>query len=311
MYSGEGMESNLLRQLGAMMNTGQTRSLEELIDSDEQLRGMESMLLRTFTTSECMEPRRDLDDYGRTLFYGDLKAVKADFARRVAAARDESDRPLPEKEATRAAAQQIYELHWGPTRVPVFDLLFLATMIVPGKRAEILAVTKWLAIEAKVPVNGLDLSGSTATHHTISTKPGLDLEFAQILYDAGGDVGLRNRFGETAVCEALKIFEPREAETMRKATEAIRWYLTHGGNIDLKDNDGISARGMMELSRNEDKRRLGLEGRCCAFCALGPQDGGALLVCSRCRSARYCRPPRNCQTRDWPRHKTECKNTRK
>ena len=160
------------------------------------------MTLRRFATSECMEPSRDLDKYGQYLFSGNLTLVQIDFQRRVASYANKS----PE-EAKKAAADDLYAMHWGPTRVTLYNLLLLAIVIDPMGREGILQVTRWLANEAQVPVNGRDVSGTTAMHHAISTKPSFDPEFAQILYDAGGDVMIRNRYGETAVFEAVKIMD--------------------------------------------------------------------------------------------------------
>lgn len=281
------------------------------------------MFLRAYFTSETMEPARDLDLYGKKLLVGDLEAVKSDFARRVTEAITRAGGGTVE-DAKKAAVQEIYALRWGPTRVPIYNLLLLGTMIIPDNRSDILEVVQWLANQAKIPVNGRDVSGTLAIHHAISTKPGFDPEFAQILYDAGGDVNLRNRYGETGVFEAGKIYEAHRAEVVRQATAAISWYLSHGGNLDVKDNDGISARALLENNRvlhmktggtavaelyqmieKEDKRRQELGDKCCTFCGMEPKDG--LLTCSRCRSAKYCRPPRNCQRGDWPKHKTRCK----
>ncbi|TCD60336.1 hypothetical protein EIP91_010345, partial [Steccherinum ochraceum] len=218
-----------------------------------------------------------------------LDAVKANFERRVSAHGGDDA-------ARKSAADDIYALRWGPTRVPIYNLLLLATIIEPDKRAGILAVTRWLASDANVPVNGRDVSGTTAIHHSISTKPAFDPEFAQILLDAGGDVMIRNRYGETAVFEAGKIFESHKADVVEKATTAIKWYLTHGGSVDIKDNDGMSARGMLEDSRVvhsrrggatvaklyqmievEDRRRRVKDGRCCTFCGLEPPKDAPLL----------------------------------
>ena len=199
------------------------------------------MTLRRFATSECMEPSRDLDKYGQYLFSGNLTLVQIDFQRRVASYANKS----PE-EAKKAAADALYAMHWGPTRVTLYNLLLLATFIDPMGREGILQVTRWLANEAQVPVNGRDVSGTTAMHHAISTKPSFDPEFAQILYDAGGDVMIRNRYGETAVFEAVKVMDPDDAEQVERASGAIEFYLTHGGNMDIKDNDGAGARDVLE-----------------------------------------------------------------
>ncbi|TCD59751.1 hypothetical protein EIP91_011578, partial [Steccherinum ochraceum] len=51
LLSGAGLDAGMLSQLGAMLNSGECRSIEELLAGDEPLKGMESMMLRTFFTS--------------------------------------------------------------------------------------------------------------------------------------------------------------------------------------------------------------------------------------------------------------------
>ncbi|KAJ7857464.1 hypothetical protein B0H14DRAFT_2751205 [Mycena olivaceomarginata] len=181
----------------------QGRPLSELLKTNEILKGVESQRLRTFCTSECMEPGRDLDTYGISLAKGELAQVKADFARRVArhaAINPESPGPSTTEPPVKltpeaAAAQELYGLTWGPTRVPIYGLLGLMRIIYPERGAMHLAVARWLIQTAKVPVNAPDLSGTLAVSHAISTKPALDTEYAQLLFDAGGDLNNRNRYG--------------------------------------------------------------------------------------------------------------------
>jgi hypothetical protein len=181
------------------------RPLSELLKTNEILKGVESQRLRTFCTSECMEPGRDLDAYGISLAKGELAQVEADFARRVARhAAISPESPVAGPSITEppvkltpeaATAQELYGLTWGPTRVPIYGLLGLMRIIYPERGAMHLTVARWLIETAKVPVNAPDLSGTLAVSHAISTKPALDTEYAQLLFDAGGDLNNRNRYG--------------------------------------------------------------------------------------------------------------------
>jgi hypothetical protein len=177
--------------------------------TQETLKGAESQRLRTFFTSNCMEPGRDLDKYGVFLATGDLAEVKADFANRVArytALASESSAPAGTSTGTpavplspeAAAVQELYTLTWGPTLVRVYGLLGLLRIIYPARATRHLAVARFLIDEAHVPVDGGDLSGTHALSHAISTKPALDFEYAQLLYDAGGEINNRNRYGGTS-----------------------------------------------------------------------------------------------------------------
>ncbi|KAH9948584.1 hypothetical protein B0H21DRAFT_733158 [Amylocystis lapponica] len=307
-------------ELASQANAGGGRPLEELLNSNDPLKGVESQRLRNYFTSESMEPGRDLDEYGRAIFMGDLGSVQKDFSERVS----KHLKTQSEEAAREAASAELFALRWGPTRVPIFDLLLLATLIVPTERAQQLDIARWLIQQAKVPVDGTDLSGSTALYHTISTKPAFDPEYAEILHGAGADVNSRNRYGGTAAHEICLIWEPRNRAVVQRAADALEWYLRHGGNIDIKDNDGPTVRGAIsklvlsgirmttwDVVMREDERRKKLGDRCCTFCGREPQGETRLLTCSRCRSARYCAPSRPCQKADWPHHGKSCKQHRK
>jgi hypothetical protein len=51
--------------------------------STDPISGVDTLTLKAYFSSQCMEPWRDLDSYGRMVFDGNLGALKADFERRV------------------------------------------------------------------------------------------------------------------------------------------------------------------------------------------------------------------------------------
>ena len=250
---------------------------------------------------------------------GNLPAVQADFANRVEHFRRDCD---GDGTARSQAAQELFTLRWGPTDVPIYNLLGLSSELFPHKRAQQLEIARWLTMVAKVPVNGTDASGTTALAHAISTHPAFDPELAQILYEAGGDVNLRNRYGATpahAMCMILSL----DRKDLQKSEEALAWFMTHGGNVDVKDGDGFTARviaglaakklaskggnKLLEALEKEEKRREQRKDTCCTFCG---REDSKLLLCGRCKKAKYCEPSgRQCQKIDWPRHKSGCKST--
>ncbi|KAJ7593848.1 hypothetical protein C8J56DRAFT_925315 [Mycena floridula] len=278
----------------------------------EILKGAESQRLRTFCTREMLDIDRDLDPYGNLLCSGNFAGVKDDFSARVASFRDQG---LAEDEARQKAADGIYQMRWGPTEVPVYNILGLLVQIIPYNRPQYLLMARYLIEEAKVPVNGRDLSGTCALSHTFSTKPALDLAYAQILYDAGGEVNARNRYGGTVAHEIVTIWNK---ETV-KAEIALKWFLNHGGNLDIADGDGVTPRAVlkklfkggivgrstMKIVEEEDQRRRAIRKTCCALCG---REEGVSLRCKRCKTVLYCSPSvRGCQLLDWPRHKLVCK----
>lgn len=273
-----------------------------------------------------MVPGRDIqDDFGRAVFFGLLDVLQEDII-----ARTQKHAKSGESDPRAATVRDIYNMRWGPTQVPVFNLILLSTLLLKSMRAEHLKIARFLITDMKVPVDGTDLSGAQALYHAISTKPAFDPEYGQILYDAGGDVNARNRYGDTAAAE-IAMLTGYDAETTRRARDALAWFFAHGGNVDMRNNDGVSARWVMSSAHkqmmqhvgmnrplkdtpmwdvvlDEDARRKGLGMDACAFCGRGKkQTGRALLACSRCKGAAYCAPPSKCQNDDWKVHKEKCK----
>jgi MYND finger len=247
---------------------------------------------------------------------GELSEIQADFASRVEEFRKDSE---DEDSAKKAAAQELASLTWGPTAVPIYNLLGLSSMISPHQRPQHLSIARWLVSVAKVPVGATDASGTTALAHSISTHPSFDPELAQILYDAGGDVNLRNRYGATpghAMCMVLSLDE----RDLWRTEKALAWFVAHGGNVDVKDSDACSPRmaagitakrfaskggnKLLMILEKEDNRRGRRRDICCMFCG---REDVKLLQCGRCKEAKYCESTlRLCHKSDWPRHKLGC-----
>ena len=276
---------------------------------DEPLKGVESQRLRTYFTSSTMEPREDLDVFGYHVIHGDLSYVKEDFNDRV------------KRLGADEAVAEINRLRYGATKTPIYNVLLLGSIIQPALHKKQLEVVRWLALTAGVPVDGRDVSGTTALVHSLATHPSFDPEFAEILCAAGGDINARDRYGGTCGHGSATIWNPCDRALIRKKEATLRWWLEHGGNADIHDNDGISVRSLaltserrgmskelIRIVREEDARREQLIGKICGFCAKEQSvDGGKLLACGRCKKVKYCAPPRACQKSDWKKHKITCK----
>ncbi|TFY61984.1 hypothetical protein EVJ58_g4162 [Rhodofomes roseus] len=133
------------------------RTVEELIKSDDPLKGVEAARLRRWFSSSKMIPLRDLtDDFGSAVLFGRLEVVQADILARM---HKHAQRSTPDPRA--AVVRDIYEMRWGPTQVPIFNLILLSTLLVPAMRPQQLAVARFLINEMKMPVDGRDVSGAT------------------------------------------------------------------------------------------------------------------------------------------------------
>lgn len=104
-----------------------------------------------------MEPRRDPDDLGGKILTGDLPGVQSDYIMRTIHA-TVSDATLSEDEARDRAAAELYCMQWGPTQVPIFNLILLSLTIAPGRRSRQISVAKRLIDEVKLPVDGVDFT---------------------------------------------------------------------------------------------------------------------------------------------------------
>lgn len=288
--------------------------------TDEILKGVESQRLRSFCTSEYLIPARDLDEFGEMLLTGPLSSIEQNFesrTRRILELQDpDSEEGTSVYEATQRVCDDLFKMRWGPTRVPIFNLLGLFRILNPDEKALYFNIARFF-INQGVPVNGKDLSGTTALSHSFSTKPASDFDYAQLLYDAGGDVNNRNRYGGIVAHEIAAVYPPFSSGVKKTAVESMQWFLSHGGNVDIADSDGMALRSMCETFREvfpelmnvikkEDQRRKLIADSCCALCGM---QNAKLLLCARCRKARYCSPQQKaCQKLDWPRHKKSCKS---
>lgn len=203
-----------------------------------------------------------------------------------------------------ALRQELYLARWGPTRIPIYNVVLFFLHTSGFDRVVPLAVTRLLARDLCVPVDGSDVTGSTALYWAISSKPYAQIGFAQILFDVGGSVNQRNRFGCTAASE---IVQGTNADMMR-------WFVEHGGDVEQKDNDGMSPMMLVNhlgesarvLREVIERGRGDRDGSQCTNCGRvrGVEQEG-LMQCKRCRGVRYCGV--ECQTVDWRGHRSVCR----
>lgn len=121
------------------------RSLGQLLASKDMLTGEEADRLRDYVNKAYLDLGRDLKEPYKALFEdGDLTAFQEHFEGRV---RHFGGR-------RHEAAQELFKLRWGPTRVPVYTVLLEFATILPESRYKYIAIIEWLVDTAKVPVDG-------------------------------------------------------------------------------------------------------------------------------------------------------------
>ncbi|KAI4948406.1 hypothetical protein J4E91_005828 [Alternaria rosae] len=300
------MSAQFMQMLQNMQQRS-NRTLEDMINSDDQLAGMDGMELRGWSYKNPTVPSRDLKDpVGQTLL--------AIFNQEFDALQNYVEMMIKQlggtEEARETLRKDLYAKRWGPTRTTIYGVLLPALHMMPNKKQELLGVAKYLANDLKVPVDGKDVVGSTALFWAISTKPYVQPEFAQILFDAGGSVNTKNRFGATAGSEIAQA--DLHGDTS-KNVQMLKWYVEHGGDVDSKDTDGMSIKILVEMMNMKvpamaavlkNGRGPRKEGDC-TNCGRSPKDGKVFSACGKCKKPRYC--SQECQKVDWKGHKKVCK----
>lgn len=107
---------------------------------------------------------------------------------------------------------------------------------------------------ADFSTTGTDMAGSTALAYSINTKPCFNPEFAQIMLDAGGDINRRDRFGAIIAHDITTVHLYRNnTAAYEKAGRALQWFLEHGGNLDVEDGEGTTARRIIAALEPTDR----------------------------------------------------------
>jgi hypothetical protein len=279
-------------------------SLDDLRSSNEKLSGMDAMELRGFASKSPMIPHRDLTDpLG--------KALMADFQGQSGALRAYLDKRLSSLNGdTATLVKELYEKRWGPTKIPIFNVILQFLIFNPENKSQILKTTKYLANDLNVPADGTDMTGASSLYWAISTKPYTETEYAQVLFDAGASVNQKNRFNGTAASEIGQV--DFTADT-KKNVQMMKWYIEHGGDVDAKDNDGMNVRMLAEMMRKRvpaieevvKKGRGTRKDHQCENCGRKASSERPFSTCSRCKGVKYC--SQECQKVDWKGHKKSCR----
>ncbi|CAG7851342.1 SubName: Full=Uncharacterized protein {ECO:0000313/EMBL:CCA70279.1} [Serendipita indica DSM 11827] len=152
------------------------------------------------------------------------------------------------------------------------------------------------------PIDLPDIAGLTALHHVaMNNYRGEVLKF---LLENGANPNARDRYGCSPIFDAMK----------HGQAEAFDMCLQYGADLDLRENDGYTARRLAKMAgptidavvqrhlRKKEGKPAHLEDKNrCTHCG----SDGCRNQCSRCKTARYCNS--DCQAKHWKAgHKHTC-----
>ncbi|KAF2849493.1 hypothetical protein T440DRAFT_499701 [Plenodomus tracheiphilus IPT5] len=227
------------------MQPRSNRSLQDLIDSNDQLTGMDALELRGWASNNPLIPTRDLTDpLGKVLLStvnGNWDALQNYINSRKASLGDD-------EAATEIVQDELYAARWGPTRLPIYNVILQFFFFAPENESKLLNLTRYLTTTIRVPIDATDATGATALYWSISTKPFAVPTFAQLLFSAGGSVNTRNRFGGTTGSEIAQADVHGDTS---KNVEMMRWFVQHGGDVHAKDNDGMNVRMLVDMMKKK------------------------------------------------------------
>ena len=185
-------------------------------------------------------------------------------------------------------------------------ILQFLNFFTPDSKQHLLDLTLYLTQDLKVPVTGTDAIGTTALYSAISCKPFAATDYAQLLFNAGGSVNAKTRFGGNVGSEIAQADVHGDTS---KNVAMMKWFVEHGGDVDAKDNDGMNVKTMVEMMRKRVPRmaevvKAGRGERKEGMCARCGRVEGGLKACMKCKKVRYC--GQECQRVDWKAHKKSC-----
>ena len=178
---------------------------------------------------------------------------------------------------------------------------------------------EWLKILRKLialgaAVSDRDIAGFTPLHHCVQHRGNeVTLSMAEILIEAGADVNVQCRLGDTPLLDCTRV----------QKFDFMKLLLSHGANPYTPDYDGCSPWSLtsrfpkvqrmfgeankkrFRQMREKMKEKAGGSLRCCSLCQLA---GAENMKCTGCYFVYYC--SQHCQRQDWSSHRTQCKEIR-
>lgn len=112
---------------------------------------MDALELRGWASNNPLLPNRDLNDpLGTALlttFNGQWDALQNHINSRIAELGDNET-------ATEQVRKELYDARWGPTRLPIYNVILQFFFFHPEDESNLLSLTQYLISDAKLPVTG-------------------------------------------------------------------------------------------------------------------------------------------------------------
>ena len=203
----------------------------------------------------------------------------------------------------------------GGSTLPVYDANTQSNAGISSNQSNLPRHVECLCkiIELGGNIHARDFAGYTPLFYCVTqySNP-VTLKLASILLKHGADINAQNRFGETAIFDAV----------FSKTLVCVEFLLDRGLDPTIRDNDGCSVEGLNPYDR--DLRILfgtARRNKSKAMKEVAKDEAGGSLKkcevcgalnarrCTSCFLTRYC--GRDCQRVHWPQHKIKCKEVRR
>lgn len=232
-------------------------------------------------TSLNFHPQRDLSPFGLHVFIGHFDAMKEvclllGMNLNKHNSKQEYEKNHPDLNATETCLQTGYIslAVLGSQRVQEGPIMF--------EHAKVII----FLIMKGAPVDLPDIVGNTALHHlaTYNRVP----KVLKVLFNGKPNPNARDRYGSTPVHNAI----------MQGQAEILEMCLANGGDLDVKDGDGVAPTTMVVDVSPEIAAIIGKYTSKKASVAEKVEDKSKCMVCgksgvlqcTKCRVARYCSP---------------------
>ncbi|KAJ2744497.1 hypothetical protein GGI20_002935 [Coemansia sp. BCRC 34301] len=221
------------------------RPIEELVGSESPLAGAEQQVLREWVAAWKFDLRQ-FSDLAQPLVRGDIGSLQKDFGHLL---RHYEGQGMSAAECVSKATAEYSNMRETRLRMPAMEVVIAGAQYYAGGRKRPTSSSNNHAHhlpdheqclrflhDIGVIVDATDVAGFTAFMRASQTWHSR-LDLAEVLLEMGANVNHRSRFGGVALHEAI----------MAQDRRAVSFLTRNGASMDIKDNDGVSARDIVTL----------------------------------------------------------------